>query len=173
MHLIDNISNKIIYLFLIILGILTILYQINFDDLWLDEMASFWVADPTLSYSEFIERQKITDWHNPILFNLILKNFFNLVGYNPDLSRYLSLVFGALSFIVIGQISYQEKKDNSFLLTTFLACSSIYIIKYSQELRPYSLLLFTSSLNIFFYLRLLKEKEKNIKSVFFLFYFLY
>ena len=39
MHLIDNISNKIIYLFLIILGILTILYQINFDDLWLDEMA--------------------------------------------------------------------------------------------------------------------------------------
>ena len=67
MHLTDNISNKIIYLLLIILGILTILYQINFDDLWLDEMASFWVADPTLSYAEFIERQKLVDWHNPIL----------------------------------------------------------------------------------------------------------
>ena len=122
MHLIDNISNKIIYLFLIISGVLTILYQINFDDLWLDEMASFWVADPSLSYSELIERQKISDWHNPILFNIILKNFLNLVGYNPDHSRYLPFVFGALSFIVIGQISYQEKKDNSFILTTFLAC---------------------------------------------------
>ena len=167
MYLINNISNKIIYLFLIISGVLTILYQINFDDLWVDEMASFWVADPSLSYSELIERQKISDWHNPILFNIILKNFLNLVGYNPDLSRYLPFVFGALSFIVIGQISYQEKKDNSFILTTFLACSSIYIIKYSQELRPYSLLLFTSSLNIFFYIRLLKEREKNIKSIFF------
>ncbi len=150
MHLIDNISNKIIYLFLIIFGILTILYQINFDDLWLDEMASFWVADPAISYSEFIERQKLVDWHNPILFNIILKNFLKLVGYNPDLSKYLPFIFGALSFIVIGQISYQEKKNNSFIFTTFLACSSIYIIKYSQELRPYSLLLFTSSLNIFF-----------------------
>ena len=171
MHLIDNISNKIIYFFLIILGILTILYQINFDDLWLDEMASFWVADPTISYSEFIERQKLVDWHNPILFNIILKNFLNLVGYNPDLSRYLPFVFGALSFIVIGQISYQEKKDNSFILTTFLACSSIYIIKYSQELRPYSLLLFTSSLNVFFYIRLLKETEKNIQNIFFFIFF--
>ena len=161
MHLTDNISNKIIYLFLIILGILTILYQINFDDLWLDEMASFWVADPTLSYAEFIERQKLVDWHNPILFNIILKNFLNLVGYNPDLSRYLPFVFGALSFIVIGQISYQEKKDNSFILTTFFACSSIYIIKYSQELRPYSLLLFASSLNIFFLYKTIKRNRKK------------
>jgi len=167
MNFIHNIPNKIIYLFLIILGILTILYQINLDNLWLDEMASFWIADPTLSYSEFIERQKQVDWHNPILFNIILKNFLNLVGYNPELSRYLPFLFGALSFFVIGQITYQEKKDNSFILTTFLACSSIYIIKYSQELRPYSLLLLTSLLNIFFYLRLLKDTEKKIKNVFY------
>ena len=167
MSLTHNISNKIVYLLLIIIGILTILHQINFDDLWLDEMASFWVADPSLSYSEFIERQKLVDWHNPILFNIILKNFLKIVGYNPDLSRYLPFIFGALSFFVIGLISYQEKKDNSFILTTFLACSSIYIIKYSQELRPYSLLLFTSSLNIFFYIRLLKETEKKVTSTFF------
>ena len=161
------ILNRILYFSIITIGVFTIFYQINFEDLWIDELNSFWVADPSLSYSETLARQNKSDFHNPILFNLILKNFFNLVGYNPDLSRYLSLVFGALSFIAIGQISYQEKNDNSFLLTTFLACSSIYIIKYSQELRPYSLLLLTSSLNIFFYLRLIKEKEKNIKSVFF------
>tara|TARA_B100001057_G_C22821208_1_gene939509 strand:+ start:14 stop:1405 length:1392 start_codon:yes stop_codon:yes gene_type:complete len=167
MNFIYNTPNKIIYLFLIILGILTILYQINLDDLWLDEMASFWIADPTLSYSEFIERQKLVDWHNPILFNIILKNFLNLVGYNPELSRYLPFVFGALSFFVIGQITYQEKKDNSFILTTFLACSSIYIIKYSQELRPYSLLLLTSLLNILFYIVLLNDTEKKIKNIFY------
>ena len=46
-----TIKDKIAYLILILLGISTILYQINFEDLWLDELNSFWVADPNLSYS--------------------------------------------------------------------------------------------------------------------------
>ena len=125
--------------------------------------------DHFINHFETIDRQKISDWHNPILFNIILKNFLNIVGYNPDLSRYLPFIFGALSFIVISQISYQEKKDESFIFTTFLVCTSIYIIKYSQELRPYSLLLLTSSLNIFFYLKQLKETEqKNGSMLFFI-----
>ena len=160
------ISNKFLYLFLISLGIFTIFYQLNFEDFWLDEMSSFWIADPSLTYSETIDRQNKTDWHNPILFNLILKFFFKLVGYNPDLARYLTFFFGSLSFFIIGLISLQEKKNNYYLLTTFLVCVSIYIIKYSQELRPYSLLLLTSSLNIYFYLKLLKSDEKKLKNIF-------
>ena len=50
----DTTLRIIIYFFIIILGILTIFYQLNFDDLWLDEMASFWIADPALSHSETI-----------------------------------------------------------------------------------------------------------------------
>ncbi len=162
-----NIGNQILFFFLIFLGILTIFYQINFEDLWLDEVSSFWIADPNLSYSETIARHNETDYHNPILFNLVLKYFFKIYGYKPDLSRYLTLFFGSLSLIFIGLISYQEKKNNYYLLTTFLACVSIYIIKYSQELRPYSLLLLTSSLNIYFYLRLLKEDKKKIVDIIF------
>ena len=166
MQSVINIKDKITYLILILLGVSTIYYQINFEDLWLDEMSSFWVADPSLSYSETINRQKYSDWHNPILFNIILKNFLNLVGYNPDLARYLPSLFGSLSFFMIGLITFQEKKDNTFLLSTFLACSSIYLIKYSQELRPYSLLFFSSSLNIFFYLKLIRDPEKNKINIF-------
>ena len=164
----DHILNRILYLLIIIIGTLTIFYQINFEDLWLDELNSFWVADPNLSYSETLTRHNKSDFHNPILFNLVLKYFFKTVGYNPDLARYLTLFFGSLSFIFIGLISYQEKKNNYFLLTTFLSCVSIYIIKYSQELRPYSLLLLTSSLNIFFYLRLFKEDKKIVDIILFI-----
>ncbi len=160
-----HIGYRILYFFIIILGIFTILYQINFEDLWLDELNSFWVADPDLSYSETVFRHNKSDFHNPILFNLILKFFFKTVGYNPDLARYLTSFFGSLSFIFIGLISYQEKKSNYFLLTTFLACVSIYIIKYSQELRPYSLLLLTSSLNIYFFLRLIRSEKKKRSDV--------
>ena len=85
----DHILNRILYLLIIIIGNFTIFYQINFEDLWLDELNSFWVADPNLSYSETLTRHNKSDFHNPILFNLVLKYFFKTVGYNPDLARYL------------------------------------------------------------------------------------
>ncbi len=160
-----KINENFFYSFFIIIGILTIFYQINFEDFWLDEMQSFWIAEPELSWNETVQRHEY-DYHNPILFNLVLKYFLSIVGYNPEIARYLPLIFGSLFLVIIGPITHQVKKDNSFLLTTLLACLSIYIIKYSQEVRPYSLLLLTSALNIYFFLNLLK-KERDNKGIFF------
>ena len=72
------ILNRILYFSIITIGVFTIFYQINFEDLWIDELNSFWVADPSLSYSETLTRQNKSDFHNPILFNLILKIFLIL-----------------------------------------------------------------------------------------------
>ncbi len=141
----------VIYIALVFCGILTIGYQLHFENFWLDEMNSFWVADPKLSSEEFFLRQKKSDYHNPFLFNLILKEFLYLTKYEPSTARYLPFLFGSISLFFFGILSYQIKKDNSFLLSTFLACVSIYIIKYSQEVRPYSLLLMFSTINIFLY----------------------
>ena len=95
-------KNKfILYFFFIFLGLLTILYQINFEDFWLDEMHSFWIADPNLMLNETILRHNKSDYHNPILFNLVLKNFLNLFGYDPEVARYLSLIFGFLLFFTV------------------------------------------------------------------------
>lgn len=168
MRISKSVINSIVYLFFISVGIFTILYQIHFDDLWFDEMNSFYVADPSLTFDETKLRHNESDWHNPILFNFILKCYLNLVGYDPLQARYVPFIFGSLSLFMFGLISYQVKKDNSFLLTTLLACLSIYIIKYSQELRPYSLLLFLSVLNIFFYIRLINSSSRKVlNSLFF------
>ena len=163
--------NSLIYIIFISLGIITIFYQVHFEDFWLDEMNSFYVADPSLTFEETILRHNESDWHNPKLFNLILKFYLNFVGYDPHLARYLPLIYGSASLIMVGIISYQIKKDNSFLFTIFLACTSIYIIKYSQELRPYSLLLFTSTLNIFFFIKLLNNSKIEIINLIFLILF--
>ncbi len=154
------------YFFFVITGIFTILYQINFEDFWLDEMQSFWIAEPELSWNETVERHKY-DYHNPILFNLVLKYFLDVFSYNPEIARYLPLIFGSLFLIIIGPITLEVKKGETFLLTTLLACLSIYTIKYSQEVRPYSLLLLTSALNIYFFLKLLNNLENNKKNIIF------
>ena len=151
----------IIYIIIVFCGILTIRYQLYFENFWLDEMTSFWVADPTISLEETFFRHKKSDFHNPILFNLILKKFLYLTKYEPNTARLLPFFFGIISLFFFGLLSYQIKKDNSFLLTTFFACVSIYIIKYSQEVRPYSLLLMLSIINIFLYCQIFRKVNSN------------
>ena len=168
------IKNKSLLLYFIIIsfGSLTVFFQINFDDLWLDEMSSFYIADPNLSLDQTLFRHKKFDWHNPPLFNLVLKEFFKVADYNPDYARYISFVFGIFAMSFFGILSYQIKKDNSFILSTLLACISIYIIKYSQELRPYSLLLLLSIINIYLYYKIINEiLKKNLSIFFYLFFF--
>ena len=168
------IKNKSLLLYFIIIsfGSFTVFFQINFDDLWLDEMSSFYIADPNLSLDQTLFRHKKFDWHNPPLFNLVLKEFFKVADYNPDYARYISFVFGIFAMSFFGILSYQIKKDNSFILSTLLACISIYIIKYSQELRPYSLLLLLSIINIYLYYKIINEiLKKNLSIFFYLFFF--
>ena len=164
-------NNLILYFCLVLLGVYTIFFQINFEDFWLDEMHSFWIADPNLSLSETFQRHNKSDYHNPILFNLLLKIFLNLFGFNPEIARYLPLIFGSLSLFFIGLITLHVKKDHTFLLTTLLACVSIYIVKYSQEVRPYSLLLLTSIFNIYFFLKVINGIENKIKDLIFFIFF--
>ncbi len=163
-----KINKNFLHFFFLIVGVFTIFYQINFEDFWLDEMQSFWIADPQLSWSETFQRHKSSDYHNPVIFNLILKCFLNFFGYEPEIARYLPLICGSIFLLIIGPITQEIKKDNTFLLTTLLACLSIYIIKYSQEVRPYSLLLVTSAINIFFFLKLVNKKENKKDTFFFI-----
>ena len=160
MHEIFKKNSLAIYLVIVFIGILTIFSQLHFENFWLDEMNSFWVSDPTLSLNETIIRHKKSDFHNPILFNLILKEFLYFTKYDPNTARFLPFIFGSITLLFFGILSYQVKKNNSFLLTTFLASISIYIIKYSQEVRPYTLLLMLSTINIYFYFIILNEEIK-------------
>ena len=150
-----------IYSIIVLIGISTIFFQLHFENFWLDEMNSFWVSDPSLSLEETIIRQKKTDFHNPILFNLLLKKFLYFTKYEPNTARFLPFLFGSISLLLFGLLSYQIKKDQSFLLTTFLASICIYIIKYSQEVRPYTLLLMLSIINIYLYCLILNKIVKN------------
>jgi hypothetical protein len=163
-------TNKKNILFLsiifVLIGIFLRTYQLNFENYWLDEMISFWVADPSLSFSDTFSRRDQIE-QSPILFDLILKKYLEFFGYNPEIGRHVPLIFGILSIPLLGVLSYQVSKNNSFLLSILLISINIYLIKYSQETRPYSLVFFLSTVNLIFYYKIISTNITFSKKIFF------
>ena len=159
----SNLLNKyIIFFFLIFLfGVLLRVYNLNFEDYWFDEQAGFWVADPSISLSETLERSKELDRGTHLVFNLILKNFFYVLGYDPSIGRILPLIFGVLSIPALSYLSFQINNNKSFLLTAIISSINFYLISYSQETRLYSLVFFVSILNIIFFFKIYDLKDLN------------
>ncbi len=160
----SNIYKNKIYLLLLIfiIGIILRFYNINFEDLWFDEQSSFLIADPTLSHKETVLKSKNLDSGTGIVFNLILKSYFNIFGYNPDIGRILTVIFGILAIPAISYLNFKITKNNGYILVAFLSSISWYLISYSQELRLYSFLFLLSILSIIFFFRILEINEKKI-----------
>ena len=167
-------KNKIIF-FLIIISTAFILriYNLNFEDYWFDEQASFWVADPSLTFSETLERGKKLDQGTGIVFNLLLKTFFSLFDYNPQIGRYFPFTFGLLSIPALCYLTLQLKQDKSYLLVGILSSINFYLISYSQEVRVYSLVFLISILSLILFFKLIeKENEYKKKKYFYSFFYI-
>ncbi len=152
-------------LFLIIsIGAFFRIYNLNFDNLWYDEIISFWVANPSFSF------QETSFFHNQIestsiLYNLILKSFYQIFGYSTFSGRLLSAVFGILSIFSIIYLDKQINKNYSYIFSAFLISLNIFLIGYSQELRNYSLFFFTSSLTLICFIKY-SDNTNNIRNLF-------
>ena len=75
---------KLLLLILILgTGVLFRLYNVSFDDLWYDEIISFWVANPIFSNAAtFNAHNEIED--APFLYNFILKFHFLSLSLKTD-----------------------------------------------------------------------------------------
>ena len=94
-----------IFLFLIVIsGVILRIYNINFDDLWYDEIISFWVANPEHSTLESFKIHDNIEITTPT-FNFILKFVFELFGYDVNLGRYLVGIFSILTILTTYYLS--------------------------------------------------------------------
>ena len=153
-------------IFFILIGIFLRFYQLNFENYWFDEINDFWIADPNISLdASFFRRESIGDV-SPYLWESILKMYFKIFGYTPEMGRYLPLFFGIISIPFIGILSYQVKKGNSFLLAILLISINIYLIKYSQETRVYSLVFLLATINLIFYYKMISHNLTFSKKIY-------
>ena len=161
--------NFLYYSVLIFITILFRLYNINYDDFWIDEIISFYISDPSITLNEFYHRHKTLE-NSPFLFNFILRNYFEIFGYNTLIARYLPSILNSLSIFFLIYFYKKVLRGKSSLVLFILLAFNIYLIKYSQELRLYSWYLFIFIINIYYFYKVINSENIKSHSNFFLFF---
>ena len=153
-------KNNLLFFFLIIiiLGYLLRAYNINYDDFWSDEIVSFWLSDPSITFKETLIRIFSSNWM--VFYEISLKYFHYLFGYEVNTSRYFSFIISILSLISFGLLISKITKKEAAILGMFILSINIYHIKYSIELRSY---IFAFLLVILFIFLAFKENSHNQK----------
>ena len=159
---------KITFIILLIFfGSFIRFYNLNFDDLWSDEMVSYWLSNPFYSFSETISL--IFESNLMVSFEIILKVFHKLFGYDVHVSRYLNALISVFSIILFANLLRKNSVNiNSILYGTFLLAFNIFHIRYAMELRSYTLTFFLALILI----NLLFEDQYLKKKISYLDYFL-
>jgi len=152
---------------ILIAGITFRLYNLNIENFWIDEMVTFWVTDPLITINDTINRNIESDLH--FFFNLLLKLYFSITSYEISFGRHLPAALSILSIFSILYLSTILKTKN-YIFLLFLISFNIYLIKYAQELRSYSLIFFLTSVSLIFFFKITDKnyKKKNLTTFFFI-----
>ena len=162
----NSLINFILFISLIT-GIFLRLFNINYDDLWIDEMATFWVTDPSLNFSEMIERHKATELA-PQFYYFIIYLLHKIFGYDPGVGRYFSSFVGILSIFSSGYLIKTIVKNNTYKLGIFLISFNVFLISYSMEMRTYMLMFFIATLSLITIFKYLERKKNYLLFLFFI-----
>ena len=133
-------ENKLFIISLMIIAFLAFIlryHNLNHDDLWGDEIFSFWISDPQITVKESLIRAFSTGLN--FFFDLALRFFHILAGYDVHISRYFSFIVGIISFFLFTYLLITISSKKSVIFGTYILCINLYHIKYTQELRSYIL----------------------------------
>ena len=155
---------SILFFTIIFSGFVLRFYNLNFDNFWVAEIFSFWAAEPNISLKEtFLRNNQIEIV--PILFNLFLKIYFSIFGYDVNIARYVPLFFGTLGIVLVCKLYTTITKNKNNLLIAFLLSFNIFLIGYSQELRAYSLIFFLVAINLIYFVKIVETNKISIPNI--------
>ncbi|BAY74496.1 hypothetical protein NIES25_09090 [Nostoc linckia NIES-25] len=154
----------------ITISIFTRFFLLQNQSLWFDEGWSLALSDATSLQENFhkIVNREAGDKYQP-LYYLILFYWRSFFGESEFAIRSLSALLGVGSVIIVYFTCLNiYGKKHAFWSSLILAVSSFSVF-YSQDARPYSLLIFIASLQIYFFSNSLKDEKNNkiISQVFF------
>jgi uncharacterized membrane protein len=134
-------------------------YQIGSKGLWLDEAFSVWLGWRPLG--EMLSWLVRIDQHPPLYY--ILLHFWMALGEDAATVRALSALLGTLTIPVVyllGRRLADEGEKVGLLVALILAVSPFHV-RFAQETRMYTLLMFNASLALYSLVRLLTDPRSD------------
>ena len=114
-----KLKNLLLLLLIFALALYLRVFNLNFDDYWFDEQVTFFISNPNVNIDETLKR--IGEYNNSsdYIFAIILKYFFRIFSYSPEIGRLVPVLFSVLSIPAIAILAYQIKKNNGYLIVFF------------------------------------------------------
>lgn len=157
----NKIKVLLLLLIIVLLGGALRIYKLDFQSLWVDELATLRRAEVE-SVSNIIYMAETIDIHPPGIY--IIYYYWLKIFSNSEFNfRLLSAIAGILSIIAVYVLAKKLYSEKEGLISAVLVAVSWFPIYYSQEARPYSLLLLFSILSTLFYWQIVKQflSDKN------------
>jgi len=128
-------------------------YQIGSKGLWLDEAFSVWLGwRPPGEMLSWLVR---IDQHPPLYY--ILLHFWMVLGDGAAIVRALSALLGTLTIPVVYLLGRRLADGKVGLLVALILAVSPFHVRFAQEARMYTLLMFNASLALYALVRLLTD----------------
>lgn len=145
-------------LIIILLGIyLRILPYDSIQGLWNDEYVGWYISQQPL-FVPFV-KAVLGQCHTP-LYYIYLKLITSILGNSDLVLRLSSFLTGFLSIFVMFKVGNLKSKVLGYLCALFTAMSA-FILYYSYEVRPYSMIFLFSALSLYYTLKLLDDDNKH------------
>lgn len=141
---------------ILFLGALLRFYKLDFQSIWLDEIHTMNEANPKLSLSEVYQSIMAGEQMPPIYFYSIYF-FLKLFGYTSFVARLFSILTGVLSLYAIYLLGKEMIDRKAGLMASGILCLNMYHLFYSQEARPYGLLMLLTTISFFRIVKFIKS----------------
>ena len=134
----------------------------NIQGLWNDEYVGWYISQQpfVLPFIKGI----LAQCHMP-LYYIFLKIYTSIFGNSDVVLRLSSFITGFLSIIVMFFVGNQKNRILGYLCALFTAISG-FLVYYSYEVRPYSLIFLLSALSLLYTIKLLGDDNKKNLSLY-------
>ena len=128
------------------------LHRLDFQPLWGDEGWSYYFASMSLG-----EMMRLTaeDIHPP-LYYAVLGGWLRLVGVNPEIARFLSILFGTALVPAAYRLAHSLYDRVAGLAAAAVVAVAPFAIYYSQEVRMYGLVTLLGLASVYFFVELME-----------------
>ena len=80
MMILKNNTFNIALILALIFGLFLRIYNINHEDLWVDEMSTFWISNPNIALETSYKNNSLLEVQ-PFFYNFLMRIYFSILGY--------------------------------------------------------------------------------------------